>query len=216
MKLAQFILNLFEYGDVTVEDKVEAFSAKDLQDTVRGLEFFYKKDILNIPNTAPTFHSEAALWGAQYIYRAVQMIVLRELGEEEVKKHLTNCPFEKTPEVIYSIDLTMRYLGDLLNIAKGLAPDDILVTTLKQSALEFPFSSVGLKIKGELDEKIILSHPALKYAYADRIINKKDKSRIQNNNIQELVKELLGNHTSTFWSEVEFDDTKDENNDLPK
>jgi len=212
MKLAQFILNLFEYGDVTVEDKVEAFSEKDLQDTIRGLEFFYKKDILDIPSTAPAFHAEAAFWGAQYIYRAVQMIVLRELGDEEVKKHLANCPFEKSPEVIYSIDLTMRYLTDLLNIAKGLAPDDILVKKLKQAAVEFPFSSVGLKVEGDLDEKIILSHPALKYAYADRIINKKDKNRIKNNNVLEIVKELLGDHTSTFWKEIEL---KNENNSLP-
>ena len=213
MKLAQFILNLFEYGDVTVEDKVQVFSEKDLRDTVRGLDYFYKKDISNIPHTAPSFHPEAALWSAQYIYRAVQMIVLRELGEEEVKKHLTDYPFEKTPEVIYSVDLTMRYLSDLLNIAKGLAPDDILVKKLKQSALDFPFSSVGLKIEGELNEAVILSHTALKYAYADRIINKKDKSRIQNTNIQELIKELLGDHASTFWSEVEL---KNEDKDLPK
>ena len=213
MKLAQFILNLFEYGDVTVEDNVQVFSEKDLKDSVRGLEYFYKKDILDIPHIAPPFHPEAALWSAQYIYRAVQMIVLRELGEEEVAKHLTDSPFEKTPEVIYSVDLTMRYLGDLLNIAKGLAPDDILVKKLKQSAEEFPFSSVGLKVEGELNEKIILSHPALKYAYADRIINKKDKNRIQNNNIRELVKELLGDHASTFWKEVEL---KNENIDLPK
>jgi hypothetical protein len=206
MRLAKFILNLFEYGDVKVEDKIIPFPEQDIQEAIRGLEYHYQKDILSIPYQAPDFHKEAAIWGATYLYRAVQMMVLRELGEEEVEKHLTPCPFEKTPEVIYSVDLTFRYLSDLLNVAKGLAPDDILVKKLKSSGLEFPLSSVGLKLDGEMNENEILSHHTLKYTYADRIILKKDKTRLENPKVKAIVKELLGDHSETFWKEIELDD----------
>lgn len=199
MRLAKFILNLIEYGDVTVASKIEPFSMEDWKEAQRALRFYYGKDSTEMPFQAPNFHEEAATWAAQYLYRAIQFLVMREINDDEIEKHLVAFSGPKTPEIIYSADLTFRYLGDLLNLAKGLAPDDILVKKIKQTAAAFPFSSVGIALEEELDLEVILNHPSLRIAYGDRVIQQKDKKRIKNEKTEILVKELLGNHAPTFW-----------------
>ena len=44
---------------------------------------------------------------------------------------------------MYFVDLTFRYLPDLLQLAKGLAPGDALVAQLKATARQWPLSLVG-------------------------------------------------------------------------
>ncbi|MEM6964483.1 MAG: hypothetical protein AAF573_06940 [Bacteroidota bacterium] len=199
MRLAKFILNLIEYGDVTVAHKIAPFSTEDEEEAQRTLRFYYEKDTLEMPLQAPNFHEEAATWAARYVYRAIQFLVMRDINEAEIQKYLTPFPNSKTPAIIYSADLTFRYLGDLLNLAKGLAPDDFLVKKIKQTAAEFPLSSVGIPLQGEPNLEIVLNHPSLRIAYGDRVIRQKDKKRIENEETKIIVKELLGNHAPTFW-----------------
>ena len=144
VKLAQFISDLFENGNVTIAGGLHDFDAKDKAATIIKLQKQYQRSILEMPYEAPEFHEAAAFWGASFIYRTVQFILLRDLDEEKIKTHLQDFAGEKTPEVIYSVDLTFRYLKDLLGLAKGLSPSDPLVIRLKEMAGKWAFSSVGI------------------------------------------------------------------------
>ena len=163
MKLSQFITDLLENGNVTIAGGLHDFDAMEKTATVTILQKHYQRSILDMPFVAPEFHKEAAFWGATFIYRTVQFILLRDLDEEEIKTHLQDFPKEEiNPEAIYSVDLTFRYLKDLLDLAKGLAPNDPLVIRLKEVAAHWAFSSVGIQGLENINDEMLLQNDALK------------------------------------------------------
>ena len=203
MKLADFLRDLLERGKVTVAGRIGSFADDDLRAAETLLRHYYEEDVLDMPGTAPAFLPEAALWGARYFYHAVQLAVLRDLGEEVVRGYLQDYPGPRTPEAVYSVDLTFRYLPDLLRLARGLAPDDVLVAALQRTALDWPFSSVGGETAGDVAPGVILAHPSLRTAYVDRIIREKDAGRLAAPELPGHVRAALGGHAARWWPEFE-------------
>jgi hypothetical protein len=206
MQLTSFIQDLLEKGQVTVAGQLIPFGEEDIQQSLILLRQYYEEDKLEMPLAAPEFSSEAALWGARYLYHATQFAMLRDLGEEQVKAYLTDFPGPVTPEAMYAADLALRYLPDLLHLAKGLAPDDVLVACLKHTLVQWPFSSVGQEGIGEVNQEAVLAHPSLKYAYIDRIIKYKDIKRANHTQVAALIGEALGGHVQKLWPQ--FDNKK--------
>jgi hypothetical protein len=176
-----------------------SFEQDDLAETKKLLQEYYREDVPEMPYTAPTFHAEAALWAAAWFYAVVQLTVLREAGEEDIKQQLKEFPGAHTPETIYSADLVLRHLPALFGLAKGLAPADMLVGELRKAAAQWPFSSVGMELDTAPDETVILSHPSLQQAYIDRIIAQKDKNRVSSAASATLIREVTGEHINLFW-----------------
>jgi hypothetical protein len=201
MELNQFIQGLVTNGKVAVKGELIPFSNSDCSATVLLLEEYYKQDILEMPMVAPGFSADAALWAAQYLYTAIQLTVLRDAQEEIVEQQLKEFPGTITFEAVYSADLVLRYLPSLFNLAKGLAPSDILVKKMRKTAEDWPFSTVGIETENS-NEEMILSHPSLKQAYADRIIAEKDKNRTKSEKIKEALLESMGNHASVIWPDM--------------
>lgn len=204
MNLADFLAHLFVTGDVEVAPDLQPFTEEDLQQATAVLQDRYAHDALELPGKAPEFAADAALWAAQCIYRATQLVLLRALGEEQISLLLADFPQKKTPQAVYSADLTLRHLPDLYNLAKGLSPEDVLVHRLRQLAETWPFSSVGMKTDKLPDETILLRHPALMQAYLDRIIAAKDTSRIHHPQIVAGIVAALGDHVQALWPDFEY------------
>ncbi len=214
MKLFSFLQTLFTEGKVTVEGKLSSFDKEDETDSARLLEQWYEDDKTEMPYTAPLFSAEAALWAARHLYLSLQLIVIRDADEEIIRKTLQPYAGTLSPSAIYSADLTLRYLPDILLLAKGLAPADIMVKKLRETAVQWPFSSVGIEVSGEeRNDDIILHHPSLRTVYIDRIISKKDTKRIDNKRITEGVREALGTYASLLWPQFY---ESEQNNDLCK
>ncbi len=201
MTLADFLQSLFAEGKVVANGKPDTFSRDELRAAEQLLRQYYSENVLEMPARAPAFHAEAALGGAQYLYNAVQLTINRDLDEVAVEQHLAGLPEPASPEIIYSADLTLRYLPELFTLAKGLSPLDIVATKLKDTAACWPFSSVGVDIGSEYVLEKIIGHPALKYAYADRILAKKDKSRAQHPLMKDLICEIMGAYSAELWPE---------------
>jgi hypothetical protein len=197
--LSEFIQHIWQQGKVTVASGIIPFSAEDVQQAMEGLQQYYSHDILEQSGKPPHFHATAALWAASYLYRAVQLALLRDAGDDMVNKLLTPFDGEITAEAIYSVDLCFRYLPDLLGLAKGLAPDDVLVKCLQQAAVQWPFSSVGMPVDVETGIDIILSNDSLRQTYIDRIITSRDIKRSKNELVNERIMEALGDHHATLW-----------------
>lgn len=195
---------LFTEGKAVATGDLSGFDPDDLKVAERVLQQFYEEDALEMPSQVPAFNAEAALHAAQYIYNAVQLIIHRDLDDETVEKHLAGLPEPASPEVIYSADLTLRYLPELFSLARGLSPLDIVVTKLKATATRWPFSSVGVEPEGEYTLENILGHASLKYAYADRILVKKDKNRAGHPQAKELIATILGDYIKELWPELEL------------
>lgn len=199
MTLAEFLDALLTTGQVTVASQLTPFSAPDLQQAATLLREAYADDTMHLPHTAPTFHPEAALWAAQVLYRAVQLTLLRDLDDTAVQANLLDFPDPINPAVVYSADLILRYLPDLLYLAKGLAPADVLVTRLRELAQRWPFSFGGPEPADPQYLEPVLAHPALRAAYADRIIGTRNLVRARQ--AAPLVAEALGRYAAELWPE---------------
>ena len=200
-RLNQFLSDLWENGKVEVANEVQAFTSSELEEAQRKLHTYYLQDCLHFPGTAPEFDATAALWSAQYLYRATQFILLRHLNEQELQEQLLPWAGQQSPAATYSADLCLRHLPTLLNFAKGLSPADVLVLNLKKTAADWPFSGVGIAEENMHAEELILSHPTLALAYVDRIIAKRLQSKAQQAAIRPWVAAALGDHANQLWPE---------------
>lgn len=199
MQLADFITQLCREGRATVDWELRPHSDQELDGAKAVLKQYYEATSLEMPYQAPDFHPHAALWGATYLFMAIRFVLVRQYDEALINQHLIDYPGTKTPEVIYSADLCLRFLPDLLKLAKGIAPDDILVTKIKETALEWPFSSVGIKLGAAPALEVVEAHASLRLAYRDRVIAAADKSRIPGQEM--LVEAALGEHAAILWPE---------------
>ena len=196
MDLSNFISTLLAEGKVSVKGQVTLLEAQDVSEAGKMLHTYYQDDILEMPYAAPGFSEEAAVWAAEYLYKAVQLIVFRDVEEEMIKNELKPFSGQLTPAVIYSADLLLRYLPQLFDLAKGLAPGDVLVQILKNTAQQWPYSSVGIELNESVDDKLILEFPSLRYTYIDRVIRANDKQRMKDPFVAEYIKEVAGEQFS--------------------
>ena len=204
VKLSLFLNGLLEDGNVVVPRTMTAFESADLEAAGKLLLTLYEQDSLEMPYDCPGFHREAALWASGYIFRVCQLILLRDVNETELMDWLKGFDGLQTAEVVYSADLLLRFLPDLFRLGSGLSPEDPLLAHLKLVAGQWPFSSVGIeKIKVSAGD-VIWQHPSLKYAYIDRIIQRKDLQRLKGDHERELLKETLGAHQQALWPGLEL------------
>jgi hypothetical protein len=199
MKLSVFFQTLLEAGRVQVLAPPSPIRSEDQEATLELLGRFYIGDSVEMAYRPPDFCPPAALWAAEYFYRAVHLTVLRDLDETAIRKWLRPYPADTDPEVVYSVDLAFRYLPGLFGLAKGLAPRDLLVEMLRETAVEWGFSTVGMDLNAEPDLTHILAHPALRAAYVDRIIRHKDAKRAADPRVAPLVREAMGGFAESIW-----------------
>lgn len=198
MELASFIQSLIKDGSVSVKGVLVDFTIDDLEQSKRVLEQYYHNDKLEMPYSAPAFSADAALWASTYLYTATQLTVLRDAGAQIVQERLKKFEGAINPAAIYSADLVLRYLPALFELSKGLAPADMLVQELQQTAAEWPFSSVGIGVHIVAQEEVIFSHPSLAQTYITRIIDRKDKTRLTTPEIESLILAAIGQYTD-LW-----------------
>lgn len=143
--------------------------------------------------TPPAFSLPAASWAALRLYRACQFLVFRDLSAAIVEDHLaTACPEPCSPSVVYSADLTLRFLPDVISLARGIATGDPLVDALHRLARAWPLSSVGCLRLEPVDPSPFLDHPCLRRLYVDRILERRDTSRLDHPSVRAAVREALG------------------------
>ena len=199
MQLIQFIQDIIQQGKVTVDGQVTPFSDEDKQAATQRLREYYELQKQELTATVPAFDAPAAIWAAGFLYRAVQLVMLRDLGDDVVNKLLTPYDGAVTPEAVLSVDLSFRYLPNLVGLAKGLAPEDVLVKRLHEAAVQWPFSSVGMKVEGDFNLDVILNNACVRRSYIDRIITARDIKRSNNPQVKEYIKEALGDYGHVLW-----------------
>ena len=188
MSALAFVNTLLETGRVRVP--ADPRQPGELEPAVRELDRAARPEMAFDP---PPLDLAAAAWGLVVLYRGCQSLVYREIDADAVRDALTRpCPAKPSPEVCYSADLSLRYLPDLLALARGIAADDPLVAGLAGLARDWPLSSVGAKDVGVVDASAFISHPSLRQLYVDRIIERGDASRLDDAAVREAVRAALG------------------------
>ncbi|MEI8380302.1 MAG: hypothetical protein WCJ09_09250 [Planctomycetota bacterium] len=161
-------------------------------DLLSQFETEYRSDL---PGQPPPLSQPSALWAATSVYRACSLLAYRAYDAEQVELALNvPCPESPSPQTVYAVDLTFRFLPDLVRLARAASPDDRLVHVLMRWAQQWPLSSVGISgVTIELTPAW-LADSCLRQMYVDRILLMQDESRLTDPQTREGVIESLGKH----------------------
>jgi MoxR-vWA-beta-propeller ternary system domain bpX4 len=192
MSFASFLRSLFENGRASAPP-FGPLSASDLSEGDRVLSEFEAIQRLDLPGEPPVFDAIAGRWAAISFFRACQFVVYRDLPTEELARELSNpCPRRRSPAVDYSVDLVIRFLPDLLTLARSAAEKDPLVDHLRAWAKQWPLSSVGVAGLESLDCSSFIDHPALLALYTDRILARGDANRLSEQRVRQAIEQAVG------------------------
>lgn len=201
MILTSFLSTLHEEGVLLLDVLSPPITAEDRTAALALLQRFYENDLLLMPDGMPAFIADAALWAAETLYQAVHCALLRDLSAEDVLDRIPHYPGVVDPAAIYSADLSLRYLPQVLQLAKGLAPADILVTRLREISSQWPLSLVG-QDDVPANDAILLQHPALRTVYTERIIFAKNYQRLSSPSTRQAIEETMGAYSEHYWPEL--------------
>jgi len=191
-ELALFLKCLAEEGRAVVspqplaDDVDRALSVLRQMDTLARDEF-----VLDLPE----FSAAAAVWAARLFYNLCQFTVCRDIGEEHIVAACrVPCPSSRGPETDWSVDLVLRHLPQLFQLARHLSNADPLVHQMRKIATTWPLSSVGIADLENLQLDSFIGHSGLRRLYADRIILDGDTCRLGHARVDEMLRGDFGLH----------------------
>jgi hypothetical protein len=193
MNLPAFLVALFENGQTSVGSILDDITPQEFRAAEEILSQAEATHRLNFPGTAPTWDGTAGFWAARFFYRACQLAVQRDIEVESRSENFDEpCPTAPLPSTLYSVDLVFQFLPDLFLLARRSAPEDPLLAILNQWAVAWPLSSVGMNVDSQkLAIAPLLTNELLPF-YAERIIARRDASRLGPPIVNEEVQKQLG------------------------
>jgi hypothetical protein len=201
MSLPDFLHSLLQEGRTRVgpiydqEGRFLAEAPDELLEVQVQLEEYEREYRSDLPHTPPEISPAAMLWAAMMVHRACSVLIYRDVNADQIQAALSvPCPEPATPQVVYSVDLTFRFLPDLMRMARAASPDDPLVTALGRWASEWPLSSVGITAIQDLHAPTFLDHPCLRQLYVDRILADQDETRLDDPATKAAVQESIGRY----------------------
>ena len=202
MSLSSFLAELFEHGRVKVPPP-EPHRAIIEPHQVRRLLFDRATVVaLSFPGDPPGLDFDVSIWAAQQLYVASQLTVYRDFGAVEIRRLLAHtCPTAPSAVQHWSVDLIFAFLPDLIRLVRAASEQDPLLAPLLEWAADWPLSSVG--VAGVVPKHVdaISAHAGLLQHYVDRILAKRDWSRLAHPDVATAARRSLGNHFQE-WPEV--------------
>ncbi len=185
------------YGNILlpVEGEKEAVT--------RLLQQEYEREAIGYPYTPPAFNGSAALWAAETVYTAAQLILYREHKPGDLGSLFAPYNGETGAAAILSADLCLRFLPELHTRLKLIDPEDQLLKLLEQILATWHYSGIALVQPVEqLDNSILLADPCLRQLYVNRIITCKRTPLAQHAAWKDQVQGNLGIFAPVFWKEL--------------
>jgi hypothetical protein len=187
-----FIDALLAAGEVSVE--VFADVPLELEGAARAaVQEWDATARWELSGTVPAFEAEAATWALAQFYRACQFLVGRDVPAEVVTRTLARpCPAARGPAADFAVDLIFRFLPDLFEHARRLAPGDALVVELGRLARDWPLSSVGVPLDEPPSLESFAPNAALWRLYVDRVTAKRARDRWRDARVAAQLRTDLG------------------------
>lgn len=192
MGISLFLSQLQDRGNIVLEEPSEP-RGSDLERCDGALLEIERIVRPTLAGESPELSLPAARWAAGILYGISQALAFRDIDDEALARLFARpCPAAPSPSRCYSVDLTFQYLPDVFAIAEKSAPGDPLVDRIRRTAREWPLSSVGVPEIGEVTIGDFWDSRSLRQLYVDRILERKDRSRLSNSLVRREVRESLG------------------------
>jgi len=165
----EFLTQLLSEGRVVFRS-AKGPQDRPLPEDIALLEKAYDSHRLSVAGAMIPFDPAVAYSAAELIRQASWAIVNHADGITDLKKRL-KMPIEpKTATHHLSADLTLRYLPQILNRARGLDPTDRLIGILEDLLRRWPFSGVLSDVAaGPVGSLEFDGHAGLLLLYAERL-----------------------------------------------
>lgn len=196
------IFQLRTNEEIILYDKLIYFKDDDESLVKEFLQIEFDVESINHPFSSPKYNAEAAIWAAKIVYTACQILLYRVHKTTELTALLPLFHQPITSESILSADLCLRFLPQILADAKRIDPEDPLIPHLESILIQWHYSGIGIELDLEnLNFDSIFGNPCLEQLYLDRVIEKKDRKRVQLPQLHEKIRATLGNYAEIFWNE---------------
>lgn len=193
--MTTFLNSLFSDGVITLPSEWPAIDQHKTEALLVSAEQIWR---MQMPLDPPKFDVVSALKAARVLESVCRAIVHREIGIEQTEQLINACGLScsDNPEQHYSVDLVLRFLPQVSERASRISETDPLLEILKTIGTDWPLSSVGMPGLAITTLPIGIQHPSLWRLYVDRVISRKDKSRLNIASVSDAVAAAIGPFSS--------------------
>jgi hypothetical protein len=191
-----------EQEEVILYDNIFQVSESEQHQVIEYLREVYHQESLEYPHQAPPFEPSAGLWAAQILYVAAQLVLYRKNNTADLLSLLPDFMGSKTPSSILSVDLSLRFLPDIIHQLDAMNPDDELIPILEKHLSKWHYSGIAYSMTvDKLDCSIEIEDYCVRQLYANRIIEYKRTPLAEHPAFAEIVRASLGNYQNIFWKD---------------
>ncbi len=175
----QMIKTLRAQEEVILSTYLLQTSAQEQALVGQYLKEEYTQEAWEYPVPIPAFDETAALWAAQTLYTATQLVLYRKHEPTAFTQLFSPFPDAMSPAAVLSADLCLRFMPDLLTFLSHISPEDPLIVFLQKILTQWHYSGVAYRELAitQLDtQHDTFQHTCIQNLYAQRIIqyNRKD------------------------------------------
>ncbi len=202
--LADFLTALWETGQVAVPELSPGgksdISPADVTEATLRLHCYASDERTALPGVPPTVDAAAAMWGLTAMFAACSLIVHRQQTVEMFASQFDSQQLDSSSSnVVYSVDLALRFLPDVHRLATKLSESDPLCDVLEELGRRWPLSSVGMSFRepqetSAVDTAAWWSDDCLRQVYLDRIIEREDFMRLHESCVADSLRAVIGIH----------------------
>lgn len=186
--------------EIILYNNILHVSEQEQHQAIDFLNREYQKESIEYPHQAPSFDSNAALWGAKTLYHSAQLVLYRENKDTDLEKIIPAFSDKITPNAILSADLSLRFLPEIIAQLILIDAEDKLIEVLENILEQWHYSGISYEIPIEkLDFDTILSDTCLRQLYLNRIIENKSLKLAIHPALYTHIKAIFGIYGNEFW-----------------
>jgi MoxR-vWA-beta-propeller ternary system domain bpX4 len=164
----------------------------------------FKMESVTYPANTIHFDPKAALWAAQTIYTAAQLILYRKDGEKVLTTLFPDFPEKITDSAVLSADLCLRFLPEILRQIKLIDMEDELIVILEKHLTKWHYSGISYPLPIDLlDFEPIVAHPYLIQMYANKVMALKRLDLANHPALTAYVRASMGMYSPELWGAFE-------------
>lgn len=167
----QMIRHLRSHEEVMLWERAQTTLPEQEVEVVAYLADEYKREAVTYPYTPPPFDVAAALWGAQTLYTAAQLVLYRQAPSTELGLLLPPYLTRPGAAAMHAADLTLRFLPDVTQLLTTIDADDPLLPVLENHLATWHFSGILYPVMpSNTDLSPLEADACLRQRYIDRLI----------------------------------------------
>ena len=153
----------------------------------------FSNEVLTFPNGDYKYISEAALWGANIIYNASQLMINREGVVDDIRQYLNPYAGELNRDCILSAVLMLRFLPDIIEKLVEIDLEDPLIKQLESIGKVWHYSNIPIiKNTDGLDFSMLENDKIMLQLYSEKAARFGNQVILKHGEVEKYLIENLG------------------------